>query len=249
MTRLIIFIFGLAIGSFLNVILSRFYQGESFLGKRSYCPQCKKKISWYDNIPLLSFLFLKGRCRHCQSRISWQYPLVELATGVIFVLLYLQFGLTLKFFNLIIFSCFLLIIFIYDLKHYLILDKITIPAMIVAILLNLYLGLSLWQLILAGLVGGGFFLIQFLISSGRWIGGGDIRLGFLMGLMLAWPMLLVALFLAYLLGAVIGIILIAAGRKKMSSQIPFGTFLTLATFLTFLFGPQLLDWYLNLINF
>ncbi len=248
MIELIIFSLGLIIGSFLNVVLWRLHQGESLLTPRSYCPKCKKRINWSDNIPILSFLALRGRCRYCRSKISLQYPLVELVTGIVFLWLYLEFGLTAKFFSLVIFSGFLIVIFVYDLKYYLILDRITVPAMVIAVLANLYLGLSFWQLFWGGLLGGGFFLIQFLVSSGKWIGDGDIRLGILMGLMLGGKMLIVGLFLAYLVGAVFAIILVARGKKKMSSQIPFGTFLSLSTFFTFLYGQQILDWYLNLIN-
>ena len=157
--------------------------------------------------------------------------------------------MTVEFFTLIIFSSFLIIIFVYDLKYYLILDEVVIPAAIFAFLVNLSLGLSFWNLALAGLIGGGFFLIQFLISKGRWIGGGDIRLGVLMGLMLGFPLILVAFFVAYLVGAIVGLVLISLGKKKMSSQIPFGTFLSAATFFTFLYGQEFFDWYLNLINY
>ena len=249
MNSVFIFILGLVIGSFLNVVLWRLSQNESFLKGRSYCPHCRKKIFWYDNIPILSYLILQGRCRQCHKNISLQYPLIELVSGIIFLWLYLQLGLSLEFFIAVILSCFLLIIFVYDLKYLLILDQVVIPAMVIAFLANLYLGFRFWDLVLAAIIGGGFFGLQFILSAGRWIGGGDIRLGFLMGLILGVKMLLVALLLAYLSGAIIGIILIAAGKKKMSSQIPFGTFLSLSTFITILYGPQLLHWYLNLFNF
>jgi len=245
----IIFIFGLLIGSFLNVVLHRLQTEQSIIWPASHCPTCKKPINWYDNIPILSFIVLKAKCRHCHGQISWQYPLVELATGIISAWAYCRFGWSGDFFRTAIFGGFLLIIFVYDLRYYLILDQVIIPAMVTALLINLSLGLGVWGMIIGFAIGGGFFLAQFVVSSGRWIGGGDIRLGALMGLMLGWKMVLVALFLAYFSGAIVGIILILAGKKKMSSQIPFGTFLSIATFLTLLFGQPLLNWYLNLINF
>lgn len=247
MDSTLIFIFGLMVGSFLNVVIARLATGESFLITRSHCPHCHQTIAWYDNIPVISFLALRQRCRHCQKPISWQYPLVELATGLIFAGLFRQFGWTLDFVALAIFSCFLIIIFVYDWKHGLILDAVTLPAMAVALIFNLIRGFSWWDLLLGAAIGGGFFLAQFLLSRGRWIGGGDIRLGALMGLMLGWQMLLVADLLAYLAGAGVAIVLLASARKKLGSPIAFGTFLSGATLVTFFYGQPLLAWYLNLI--
>jgi len=248
MTALLIFIFGLAIGSFLNVVIYRFSKNQSIVFPPSRCPKCQTKIKFRDNIPLISFIILRGRCRSCREKISWQYPLVELATGLIFVLLHWHSGLTLDFLRFAIFAVFLLVIFVYDLKYYLILDRVAVPAMIIAFILNWLAGFGPVNLILAGLAGSGFFALQYFVSSGRWVGGGDIRLGAVMGLMLGWPMLLVALFLAYLSGALIGVSLIVLGKKKMSSELPFGAFLAPATLVTLLFGLPLLSWYLNLIN-
>ncbi|MAF13474.1 MAG: prepilin peptidase [Parcubacteria group bacterium] len=247
MIFLIIFLFGLASGSFLNVVILRLGTKKSFLGGRSHCPNCKKIISWYDNIPVLSFLILKARCRQCDKKISWQYLVIEIATALIFVLLYFNFGLSFKFFSYVVFVSFLIIIFVYDLKHYLILDKVSLPAMVVAFVANLILGLSLFNLIIGALIGGGFFAAQYFISKGKWVGGGDIRLGILMGLILGWQLLLVALFLAYLIGAIFGLSLIALNKKKMSSQVPFGPFLTVATLVSLIYGQVILNWYLRLL--
>lgn len=147
------------------------------------------------------------------------------------------------------FICILIIIFIYDLRWQLILDKITLPAMVIAFGLNLWLGTSWFNLLLALGIGGGFFLMQYLISRGRWIGGGDIRLGALMGLMIGWPQIIVALILAYISGAVVGIGLLATGRKQWSSRVPFGAFLSAATVVVMLWGEEMLNWYLKLILF
>ncbi|MEA3398647.1 MAG: prepilin peptidase, partial [Patescibacteria group bacterium] len=273
-----IFLFGLIIGSFLNCLIYRIHEGKS-VGGRSFCPHCKQQIAWYDNLPVLSFVLLKGKCRHCRKRISWQYPAVELMTGILFVISFLlnsrysiqdtnfQFSifnfqtisniqypisifftsnfllLTLRDFFLV---SVMIIIFIYDLRWYLILDKITLPAAGIVLILNILLGFSLWNLLISGIIGGSFFLFQFLISKGKWIGGGDIRLGFLMGVALGWKMLLLALFLAYILGSIIGISLIISNKKKWGSQIPFGVFLSVATIVVLFWGDKLLGWYLNL---
>lgn len=254
-----IFIFGLIIGSFLNVVIWRLHKEESILTKtRSYCVKCRHKLGIRDLVPLFSFIFLRGKCRFCKKKISWQYPLVELTTGILFVLVILKYSI----FNIQylfdcnsvlliikgwVFACFLIIIFVYDLKYYLILDKVTVPAMILAVVLNLILGIIWWKLLLAAIIGGGFFWLQYVISKGKWVGGGDIRLGVLMGLMLAWPQIITALFFAYVTGAIIGVGLITVKKKTMKSAVPMGTFLTIGTVIALLYGEQVLNWYLNFL--
>jgi prepilin signal peptidase PulO-like enzyme (type II secretory pathway) len=248
MALVLVIILGLAVGSFLNVVIYRLHAGVSFLRGRSYCPHCKHNLVTRDLIPVFSFLFLKGRCRYCAKPISWQYPLVEAGTAAAFALLYGWFGLTPDFFVYLVYASFLIIIFTYDLRYYLILDVVTIPAMVIAMILSLFvLKIPAMHLLLGGIIGGGFFVLQFLISKGKWIGGGDIRLGIAMGLMLGYQHLLIALFVAYLLGSVVGICLVLVGRKTWGGQVPFGTFLSAATFLTFLFGSYILEQYLGLL--
>lgn len=266
-----VFIFGLCVGSFLNVVVLRLKKGENFVAGRSFCPKCHKEIAWFDNIPLVSFFLLLGRCRRCQQKISWQYPLVEFFTGILFLvafifvwqehLLLFYFAIELLYYFIII--AFLIIIFVYDFKYYLILDKVVIPAVVVVFLYqgiifliknNFFYSIFSQEsriyysaLIFSAIIIAGFFLLQFLISRGRWIGGGDIRLGFLMGLILGWPKAVLALFLAYILGSLFALPLLISGNKKMSSQIPFGTFLVVATLICLFLGQQILDWYLNFI--
>ncbi|MCD4705937.1 prepilin peptidase [bacterium] len=271
-----IFIFGLCVGSFLNVIILRLRNKKTFLKARSYCPKCKKKIVWYDNLPILSFLILKGRCRHCKKKISLQYPLVEFITGILFVIVFLvnlksstsgaysnfQFfsqGLTslwlaipnsqflILLFRDWIFVSILIIIFVYDFRWYLILDKITFPAIGIALIINIFAGFFWVNILIGAIIGGSFFLIQFLLSQGKWIGGGDIRMGVLMGIMLGWKMLLMALFLSYIIGSVVSIILLLFRKKKWGSRIPFGTFLSVATIIILLWGKEICDWYFGII--
>jgi len=268
-TYIFIFLFGLIIGSFINCLVWRLHKKETLWG-RSYCPHCRKHIAWYDNIPVISFFILRAKCRKCREKISWQYPAVEFITGLLFLIAfitecsstaycllpfaydptslqtYLPTILILR--NWFIISV-MIIIFIYDLRWYYILDKVTIPAMIVVFVLNLLLGHNLWNLLFSGIIGGSFFLFQFVISKGKWIGGGDIRLGALMGLILGWPMVLMALFLAYILGSIVGIGLILAGKKKWGSEVPFGVFLSTATVVALFWGQQIVDWYFNLLIF
>lgn len=263
-----IFLFGLVIGSFLNCLIWRLHKSESLWG-RSYCPKCRKQIAWCDNIPLLSFIILGGKCRHCGKPISWQYPVVEFITGLLFVVAFLnnfEFRI-LNFesiFNYLIFNnsikilnskfiiqllrdwfliCVMIIIFIYDLRWYLILDIVALPACLVVFLLNLSLGFGWQNLLISGIIGGSFFLIQFLISRGKWIGGGDIRLGLLMGLALGWPNILVAILIGYFIGSIVGIGLIATGKKSWGSQVPLGIFLSTATVVALFWGEEMIRWY------
>jgi leader peptidase (prepilin peptidase) / N-methyltransferase len=267
-----VFLFGLIIGSFLNCLIWRLYKGEGMMN-RSYCPKCRHQIDWYDNIPVLSFIFLRGRCGHCHERISWQYPLVEFITGILFVIAFsnnFQFSIFnfQTIFNFQIFNSvqitnykllitvfrdwfiisIMIIIFIYDLRWYLILDRVTLPACFIVFLFNLYLGINWQNLLISGIIGGSFFLLQYVVSRGKWIGGGDIRLGLLMGFALGWPNILLAILLAYIIGAFISIGLIISKKKGWDSQIPLGIFLSTATIITLFWGSNILNWYFNILG-
>jgi len=243
----VIFIFGLIVGSFLNCVIYRLEEGKSFLKGRSFCPHCKHKLIWQDLIPIFSFLILRGKCRYCQKKISWQYPTIEIATGLLFLSIFIfHFSI----FNLII-ACFLIIIFVYDLKHYIIPDKVIYPAIIIALIFNFqFLIVNEFPIfkfsILSALGAAAFFLLIVLISRGKWMGVGDIKLAFLMGLILGFPNILVALFLAFFIGAIIGIGLLIIGKKTLKSEVPFGPFLVVGTFLAMFFGENLINWYFSL---
>ncbi|OGY93262.1 MAG: hypothetical protein A2406_01215 [Candidatus Komeilibacteria bacterium RIFOXYC1_FULL_37_11] len=257
MTVAFVFILGLFIGSFLNVVILRLRRQESFIKGSSKCLFCQHRLYPKDLIPLFSYLFLKGRCRYCQKRFSHQYPLVEFFTGFSFVLIFQKIVPSADW-NLIsslqvlhlldwwVIVSFLVIIFVYDFKYYLILDRVVWPIIILSFLVNLFLGFSIFNLVFAAVIGGGFFFLQFIVSKGRWIGGGDIRLGLLMGVILGWPHVLTALFISYVLGSAVGVSLLWSKRKDWGDKIPFGTFLTIGTFMTMLWGPALVKWYLSL---
>ncbi len=256
-----IFFSGLCIGSFLNCLIWRLHKGESLLG-RSYCPKCGQQIAWYDNIPVLSFILLGGKCRSCRKAISWQYPAVELATGILFVISVIcnlkfviwnidsiqitNYQLPITIFRDWFLICVMIVIFIYDLRWYLILDAVTLPACAIVLILNLFLGISWQNLLVSGIIGSSFFLVQFLISKGRWIGGGDIRLGLLMGLALGWPNILAAILIAYFIGSIAGIGLIMAGRKQWGSKVPLGVFLSVAAVIVLFWGEEIVKWYMGL---
>lgn len=239
------FALGTAVGSFCNVVIYRLHTGESPWRGRSHCPRCGHELSAADLIPILSFAWLRGRCRYCSQEISWQYPLVEVAMGLLNGLMVWQFGISWAGLLAVVLSAFLLVIFVYDLKHQLILDRVSLPAMIVGLLFSLVVGRSWLSIGLGAVVGAGFFGLQYLVSRGRWIGGGDIRLGGVLGLALGWPLVVVSMVLAYLGGSVIAVELLLMKRKNWSSVLPFGTFLSLAGAVTMIGGQTLLDWYLR----
>ncbi len=247
------FIFGLIIGSFLNCLIWRLHTGESMLG-RSHCVKCGAKIKWYDNIPLFSYLFLLGRCRNCKEKISIQYPIVELLTGFLFVVaFYLNFS---NGYNSLYIAKYLfvisvaIIIFIYDLRWYLVLDSVLLPSIVIVFIVNLVLGISLLNIIISGSIGAGFFLLQFLISRGKWVGGGDIRIGGFIGVVFGnWQYLLLTLILAYFSGAIIGVFLIFLKKKQFGSKLPFGIFLSTAMIVVLFYGKEILNWYLNIYLF
>ncbi len=258
------FVFGLIFGSFLNVVIYRLKTppgrglSVSLWKDRSHCPQCQTQLQWFDLIPLLSFLFLRGNCRYCDEKISWQYPAVELLSGFLWLAVFyknelngnFQFfplggiphsGTILSFIYYIFIFSALLIIAVYDFKWKIIPDKIIYPAIIVALIYNFF------SLIRGGF--GGFlihlftatasFLFFFLIfyfSKGRAMGLGDAKLAFLIGLFLSPWLTFVAFTLAFIIGAVFGIILIILGKKTLKSQIAFGPFLILGTAIAFFFS-------------
>jgi len=243
---LLIFILGLVVGSFLNVVIIRLETKESILLARSHCPKCKKTLKWYHLVPVFSFLIQKGKCAYCHKKISWQYPILEISTGLLFLIIII-FNLNLFFYLII--TCFLIIIFAYDLKHYIIPDKIIYPAIVIVFIFNLITNYQLpvtsyW--LLSAFLASGFFLFLVLISRGKWMGMGDVKLAFFMGLVLGWPNILLALFLSFILGAVIGVALIILKIKKLKSQVPFGPFLVASTFIAMLFGEQIINWYIGL---
>jgi leader peptidase (prepilin peptidase)/N-methyltransferase len=248
------FVFGLIIGSFLNAVIYRLYRGKSLMGF-SACPRCRHRLFPSDLVPVLSFLYLGGRCRYCKKAISWQYPLVELATAVIFLFLarsYLAFSIAggAWVFGLsLVLAALLIVIFTFDLRYYLIPDLIVLIGLTAALCYRIILPSQpvldgIWGLILVS----GFFGFLYLASRGSWIGLGDVKLGLFLGLLLGWKMSLVMLMLAYVGGALVGVVLILLRRKTMKSALPFGTFLTASSLVTLLWGERILAWYWQMFN-
>ncbi len=244
LTYLFLVLIGLIIGSFLNVVISRYPRGESLLLPPSQCVQCNKVLQAYDLIPIFSFICLKGRCRHCGVTISWRYPLVEFLTALILINTYFYHGLSLLFFKYVFILCLLLVISFIDL------NKGIIPNRLV---LFLFLWSVAWQvfyptisLAAAGiglLAGGGLFYLIAVLSKGG-MGGGDIKLMAVLGFAVGWPLVLILFLLSFLLGAAIGLALMLIGKKTRRDPLPFGPFLSLSFFISVIWGLQIWDWYM-----
>ncbi|MEI6835988.1 MAG: prepilin peptidase [Candidatus Falkowbacteria bacterium] len=245
-------IFGLLIGSFLNCLAWRLYKEETIFG-RSHCPKCLKQIEWYDNIPLLSFIRLKGKCRHCFQKISWQYPLVELATGLLFYFAFLNFGASpLMLLKIFIAIAVLILVFIFDFRWYLIPVSALIWSGLVIIVLGALvypynIGYYIFSLVVAMALAALFFGAQYLITKGRGLGEGDIWLGLFLGAL--FPNLrglLVAILGAYFIGSLVGIFFMISKQKKWGSKLPLGVFLTIGALISIFWGQGIAAWYLGL---
>jgi len=238
-------LFGLAIGSFLNVVIARLPEGRSIWRPRSACPGCGTGIAWYDNIPILSFAVLRGRCRACGMAISRRYPIVEAATSFLFALAYLVLGATPEFLVAAVLLAALVAITAIDLAHQIIPDVITLPGIVLGVVVNLATGRVTWIESLAGIaVGGGIFLV-IILASGGGMGGGDMKLGAMLGAFLGWRLGLLAILLGVLAGGAVALVLLLLGRKGRKEAIPFGPFLALGGAISFLWGDTLLGWYLG----
>ncbi|MFA5886745.1 MAG: prepilin peptidase [Patescibacteria group bacterium] len=245
-----VFIFGLIIGSFLNCLIWRLYKNES-LGGRSYCPHCRRPIAWYDNIPLISFIFLRGRCRQCQVAISWQYPLVELITAILFLLVWQRDSVSPDLLVLLLRDWFLIIslviIFVYDFRWQLVPVALVCLMGGLVFILNLILGYAWFTLIVSALIGGAFFFIQYILTKKRGVGEGDIYLGIFLGL--TFPNLVdlvAALLIAYFSGAIVSSFLVFYHRKAWQSRIALGPFLAIGAIITLIWGQEIISWYINL---
>lgn len=244
----LIFLFGLVIGSFLNVVIDRLPHGENIIWKPSHCDFCKKHLRWFELIPVLSFLFQGGVCRRCHARLSWQYPVMEIVTGVGFVLLSLHVDVLSPMFlaAIAIYSLFL-VIFVIDLKHQIIPDSTLLMLLSVLIVVGVpFSAADRVPHIISGLGAGAFFFLLWLVTRGRGLGFGDVKLVVLIGLFLGYPETVFALYIAFLTGAIAGVILMITKHAKMKSRIAFGPFLILGTLSAYVWSDQLWQWWLGL---
>jgi leader peptidase (prepilin peptidase)/N-methyltransferase len=219
-----LFLIGACIGSFLGVLATRLPRGESVLWGRSHCDYCGKPLRWFELIPIFSFIIQKGRCLRCHKKLSWSYPLLELVTGLGFVYLYPRVSL------LVIFSC-LLVIFISDMNYQIIPDSMVVIGAIAA--LFYYISPDTLLSAAGSFV---FFYLLWLVTRGRGLGFGDVKLSVLIGLLLGYPLTIVAYYIAFLTGAGVGVILMIRRRAGWKSKIAFGPFLILGTVVAFIWG-------------
>jgi leader peptidase (prepilin peptidase) / N-methyltransferase len=245
------FLFGLVFGSFLNVCIYRIPIKKSIIFPPSSCPNCGRNIRFYDNIPLLSYLFLLGRCRSCHEHISLRYPLVELLSGLLSMALFIRYGLSYQYFMFYLFVTSLVVISFIDLQHQIIPDILSIPGILVGIALSFLPGHVRWIDSLIGALGGGGVLylvaLVFKKATGRdGMGGGDVKLLAMMGAWMGWRSLPFIVLLSSFSGILIGGGALLMAGKGYRVRIPFGPFLSLGALITFFFGPQLLGWYWHL---
>ncbi|MDD3531898.1 MAG: prepilin peptidase [Candidatus Shapirobacteria bacterium] len=243
---IIVFVIGLFIGSFLNVVIDRIARDEKFFSGRSYCESCQHPLFWLDLVPLFSFILLAGRCRYCKSRIPFWLPLVEVITGLVFALIiFFSWGLSwwLVIFRLVIAS-FLVVIFFADLKYRLVYGIVVYPALIVTLAYQTFLlggGQGLINPLLSSVFTGLFFYGLYLLTKKKGLGFGDVQIGFLLGLLLGYPATVVSLYLSFLTGALVGIILMVAGRAKLKTPVAFGPFLVFSAFAAWFFGQEMFN--------
>jgi leader peptidase (prepilin peptidase) / N-methyltransferase len=245
-----LFILGIIIGSFLNVVIYRYNTGMGING-RSKCFSCGKTLQWYELVPLISYIFLRGRCSVCQSKISWQYPAVELLTGLTFLALFLKFGLGVQLLMALIVASIFIVILVYDMRHKIIPDGLVVILSVCA-LISLFItpDLSLQMPRLVDVLAGPLLALPFallwLVSGGRWMGLGDAKLALPMGWILGVSLGFSSIIIAFWTGAAVGIVLMATdkifhrGNVSMKSEIPFAPFLILGLAIVFFSGLDVL---------
>ena len=251
MVAAIVFIFGLLIGSFLNVCIYRLPRNESLAFPASHCPICNAAIPPWLNIPVVSYLLLRGRCRSCATSISAIYPLVELLTALLGLALYLRFGLSLPFFILTVLSASLVVVAFIDLEHQIIPDEISLSGIVIGFACSFFIPRIGWLNSLLGILAGGGSL--YLVAWGyerftgkEGMGGGDIKLLAMLGAFLGWKAIPFIIFVSSLTGSVIGVTIMLIKKQDGKLAIPFGPFLVIGAFVYIFFGPQLVAWYFNL---
>ncbi len=241
--------FGLIVGSFLNVCIYRVPRRESLVLPASHCTACGRSLRWFENVPVISYLILRGRCRTCGVRISPVYPTIEMAAATVAVIWYAQFGLSVLFLSRLVFAFALLVLFVIDLRQRILPNVITLPGILVGLGFSL-LGPPGWLDSLIGvLVGGGALFLMaeayYRIRHEEGMGMGDVKMLAMIGAFLGWKLMLLTLILSSLVGAGVGLLVIAARKGDMKYALPFGTFLALAALVASVVGEPIVNWYLS----
>lgn len=238
------FFVGVFLGSFFNVLIDRLPKGQNVLWGRSHCDHCKKTLRWHELIPIISYLLQGGACRRCRKPLSLQYPLIEFATGIVFFFVGgTYFGNMIHMISLLVIFSSFLVITVADSKFQIIPDSMLVVATcgIVALLYGTIPGNLVYVHALSALGAGGFFYALWYFTKGRGMGFGDVKLAFVLGLFLGYPTIVIALYIAFLTGAFLGVILIIVGSKKLKSKIPFGPYLIAGAVISYIAQPYLLS--------
>jgi leader peptidase (prepilin peptidase)/N-methyltransferase len=243
-------VLGAIIGSFLNVCIYRLPRERSIVRPGSACPRCGRPLSWRDNIPVISYLVLRGRCRGCRGAISMRYPLVELLTASMFVAAWLAYGPTALFASRVVFGSALIALFAIDLEHHLLPNPITLGGIAAGLAFSLFTAPG-WKSALAGtLIGGGVLFViaeaYYRLRHEEGLGMGDVKMLGMIGAFLGWKLTLVALMMASVAGSLVGLGVIVTRRGSLKYALPFGSFLALGAGLAIAVGPSVLKWYLGL---
>lgn len=239
----LLFILGLLLGSFFNVVGLRLPNQVSFVTGRSACPNCEKQLSWYELIPVISYVLQVGKCRHCNNKISIVYPIIELTTGLLFALSYLHVGLSIELIVMLSLISMLMIIFVTDLSYMLIPNKVLIFFLPIFVILRVIEPLDPWWTSITGGVVAFVLIALIIIVSRGGMGGGDLKLFTLLGIVLGLKQVLLAFFLACIIGTIIGVVQLMFKKIKRKEHIPFGPYIVMGTIITCFYGDVLLDWY------
>lgn len=245
-------LFGLCVGSFLNVCIHRLPLGQSIVSPGSRCPHCGYALRWFDNIPVLSYAMLRGRCRRCGAGISVRYPVIELVTMVVFVAHALVFGADIVLVPRLLFASALIALFAIDLEHHLLPNAITLPGIAVGLAFSLLLPPGIVPALIGVLVGGGVLWLigeaYFRLAGQEGMGGGDVKMLAMIGAFLGWKLVLVTLVFSSIAGSVIGMLVLASRRGGLKYALPYGTFLALGALVASLFGDRIVAWYVGLYD-
>ncbi|MHB1125381.1 MAG: prepilin peptidase [Bacillota bacterium] len=248
MQYLAVILAGLVAGSFLNVCIYRLPRGESIIFPPSHCPHCEGQLGPGDLVPVVSFFLLWGKCRQCHAAISWRYPLIELFTGVAFLLVYIRLGGQPGFVGGLVLAGVLIVATFTDLEHYIIPNALVLFSLVAGLLANLIFHVMPWSQVFWGFMAGGLPLYLVALLSRGGMGGGDIKLAAVAGIFLGWQGILTALFLAVIAAGLVGGILLLVKKKGRKDPIPFGPFIALGSLVSLLWGAEVLDWYFALFN-
>lgn len=256
MPFIVIFIIGLFIGAFIDCLVLRGKSQHKDLLDSNKCFDCIRNFKFPESLPLIGHILKRGTCKNCHSFLSLQRPLVELNTALLFVLVmqryFVEYSLpaiyepSLLWVFIIrdcLFVTLLMVLFLYDFRFLKLPASIMIPGIIIAFILNLWVGVDPYNMFIGALFGGGFFLAQYLFSKGKWIGLGDVHFGVLIGVMLGAHEAIAAIITAYILGAIVGIILLIRKKRMLKSQLPFGMFLAYSALIVLFAGTVICDWF------